>query len=198
LNATTGFMLWKRGDVAGSPSVVGGLVYVGGREEDVSYLFALNASDGGEEWRYMGAVGSSPAVIENVVYVGLSSDFYALDANTGDKVWNSSIFYGYSSPTVVDGVVYFGAEDGAVHALNATDGGDLWSFQTGSGVRSSPAVVDGMVFVGSLDGHLYAIVANPPSSPELPEWLLPLLMPVLVVAAVAVLILIRRTRAKRS
>ena len=45
-----------------------------------------------------------------------------------------------SSPAVVNGVIYFGSDNGNVYALNVSTGAELWSVGTGSPVRSSPAV----------------------------------------------------------
>jgi len=39
------------------------------------------------------------------------------------------------------------------------EGGLLWKFTTGNGVRSSPAVVDGVVYIGSNNKNLYALDA---------------------------------------
>ena len=71
---------------------------------------------------------------------------------TGDLVW--------SSPAVVDGVVFVGSYDGNVYALEAASGARLWQRRTGGGIWSSPAVVDGVVFVGSDDGELYELNAS--------------------------------------
>jgi outer membrane protein assembly factor BamB len=65
-----------------------------------------------------------------------------------------------SSPAVVNGVVYFGSDDGNLYALNASTGAELWSFKTGSNVISSPAVANGVVYVGSNDGNVYALNAT--------------------------------------
>ena len=65
-----------------------------------------------------------------------------------------------SSPAVVNGVVYFGSDDGNVYALNASTGAKLWSYATGDGVDSSPAVANGVVYVGSDDGNVYALNAS--------------------------------------
>ncbi|MGO9082373.1 MAG: PQQ-binding-like beta-propeller repeat protein, partial [Streptosporangiaceae bacterium] len=46
----------------------------------------------------------------------------------------------YSSPAVVNGVVYGGSGNGSVYALNAATGAKLWSYPTGTSVFSSPAV----------------------------------------------------------
>jgi hypothetical protein len=66
----------------------------------------------------------------------------------------------YSSPAVVNGVVYVGSRDHNVYALNASTGAKLWSYATGNWVESSPAVAKGVVHVGSDDGNVYALDAS--------------------------------------
>jgi hypothetical protein len=71
-----------------------------------------------------------------------------------------------SSPTVVDGTVYFGSIDTHLYAVDAESGCELWRFETGGAVESSPIVVDGTVYVGSDDGNLYGISAGVEGSSE--------------------------------
>ena len=99
-------------------------------------------------WKYtmVQSSGSSPAVVNGVVYVGAftlgvpGGCFYALKASTGALLWyrdmnNSPV---NSSPAVVNGVVYVGGND---HWVRALEGGSLlWRYDTGSYVSSSPAV----------------------------------------------------------
>ena len=68
-----------------------------------------------------------------------------------------------SSPAVVNGIVYFGSNDGNVYALNASTGAKVWSYTTGGGIVSSPAVANGAVFVGSGDGNVYALSRSFPA-----------------------------------
>jgi outer membrane protein assembly factor BamB len=63
----------------------------------------------------------------------------------------------YSSPAVVNGVVYVGSDDSKLYALDAVTGKRKWSYATGGGVDSSPAIVNGIVYVGS--DKLYALDA---------------------------------------
>ena len=72
--------------------------------------------------------------------------------STGDRV--------YSSPTVVNGVVYVGSYDFNVYAIDASTGQKKWAFPTGNWVYSSPTVVNGVVYVGSYDFNVYAIDAS--------------------------------------
>jgi len=63
-------------------------------------------------------------------------------------------FSGFSSPTLVDGVIYVGSQadtGNKVYALKAGTGAELWSYPTGNWVQSSPAVAKGVVYVGSND-----------------------------------------------
>ena len=64
-----------------------------------------------------------------------------------------------SSAAVVNGIVYFGSNDGNVYAVSARNGRLVWKHATRGTVNSSPAVVDGRVFVSSLDGYVYALNA---------------------------------------
>lgn len=65
-----------------------------------------------------------------------------------------------SSPTVVDGVVYVGSNDGRLYALDAASGAERWRLQTQGRVASSPAVAAGRVYVLSYDGRLHAADAR--------------------------------------
>jgi hypothetical protein len=62
-----------------------------------------------EAWTYPtgGAISSSPAVVNGVVYVGSDDGkLYALNAATGALKWSYPMGDGISSPTVAEGVVY--------------------------------------------------------------------------------------------
>jgi outer membrane protein assembly factor BamB len=66
----------------------------------------------------------------------------------------------FSSPTVLDGVVYVGSTDGNLYAVRAGDGSLMWKFATKGPVNSSPAVSYGLVFAASVDGNVYAVDAT--------------------------------------
>jgi outer membrane protein assembly factor BamB len=71
--------------------------------------------------------------------------------DAGAPLWAGPVFEG--------GTVFVGAEDGAVHALDARTGAPRWSARTGARVRTRPAVHAGVVYVPSDDGKLYALGA---------------------------------------
>ena len=80
--------------------------------------------------------------------------------------WN--YFFGggvFSSPAVVNGVVYGASGNGNVYAMEASTGALLWSYDTGSGppanqVWDSLAVANGVVYFGTYLGTVYALEAN--------------------------------------
>ena len=113
-------------------------------------------------WQYMteGYYGSSPAVVDGVVYICGIFDINAIDAFSGTLLWTSPSGGRSSSPAVVDGVVYTGSYEHEIHAVDASTGTLLWQYETGEIVFSSPAVAGGVVYAGSDDDHLYALDAS--------------------------------------
>src|SRR5262245_19443028 len=61
-----------------------------------------------------------------------------------------------SSPSVVGGVVYVGADDGTFTAYDAQTGTEKFTKTTGGAVAASPAIDGGVAFIGSADKKLYA------------------------------------------
>ena len=68
-----------------------------------------------------GAIHSSPAIVDGVVYFGSrDGNIYALDADTGEKLWEfKTDSWVESSPAVVGGIVYCGSNDAHLYALDA-------------------------------------------------------------------------------
>lgn len=90
-------------------------------------------------------------------------------ATTGEQKW---MFQGgadparhnqqgfQSSPAVVDGVVYVGARDAHVYALDARTGRLRFNFDARAYVFSSPALAGELAYFGSHNGRLYAVNAT--------------------------------------
>ena len=64
-----------------------------------------------------------------------------------------------SSPAVYRGVVYVGAYDNNLYAVNINDGSFRWKYATEEGISSSPAIAEAenLVLFGSIDQLLYAV-----------------------------------------
>ena len=150
-----------------SPVIADSMVIVGSGDGNV---YAFDAASGDERWRVRtgGRVRSSPAVADGVVYVGSADGFlYAIGLEMGGLLWrfetdgvsNTSAEFGFdrktiqSSPSVVDGTVYFGSRDGGTYAIDASSRKLRWRYDhTTPWVISSPAISDGSMFSGTSDG----------------------------------------------
>jgi outer membrane protein assembly factor BamB len=140
------------------------------------------------KWKFHtnGYVNSSPAVANDMVYVGSADGgLYAVNKESGKLRWRfktgSRVV---SSPAVSGGDVYFASYDGIFYAVDAASGELKWKFKTGGERRfegthlhgslpapetmpdpydvylSSPAVWHDDVYFGSGDGNVYALNAK--------------------------------------
>jgi len=151
-----------------SPAYVDGTIVVGAGDGGV---YALDAATGKQRWRAQteGRVRASPAVANGRVYAAsFDGRVYCFDLTTGALRWRydtegvglRSGSYGFdrrsiqSSPAVADGVVYVGARDGFLYAIDADSGTLRWRVDHKvSWVITSPAVSEHVVFAGSSDAH---------------------------------------------
>jgi outer membrane protein assembly factor BamB len=116
-----------------------------------------------------------PVVADGRLFVGPWPDtLEALDATTGASLWKyrpSGAYYADDAVAVAAGTVYVpashprnGGTDGAVFAVDAATGREVWQFFphpaegpfTGP---SSPVVAGGAVYFGTTDGALYSLDA---------------------------------------
>lgn len=142
-----------------------GTVYIGARD---GRLYALRGQDGSFKWAPFETgdeIWSSPTIDARgtTIYVGsFDGNLYAINASTGTARWAFPIGSEITSSAAIgrDGVIYVGALNSHVYAINP-DGTERWRFATIGDVASSPAIgADGTIYVGSLDGALYALQAN--------------------------------------
>jgi outer membrane protein assembly factor BamB len=140
-----------------------GLVYIGGL-----YLLALDASDGGEVWRFTdGAwLAPTPAPGEGAVYAADNGGgvLHAVVSATGGAMWfrdlNGRITHGPALSR--DGAaLYVGTQNGWLYAFGTVSSQEIWTspyHEPGLGVRSIPAVGDGLVYATS--DRLFALDAD--------------------------------------
>ncbi|QGX96258.1 hypothetical protein EI982_16470 [Haloplanus rallus] len=151
---------WRRGSMGefASLAVADGVVYAATSDR----LYALDASDGSERWRFEAAdpvTHAAAAVVDGVVYAVGEDALYALSASDGSERWRfeTNVELG---PTVADGTVSVGGGN-ALYALDTSDGSERWRVSTprrvGDGV---PAIADGTVYVDGSDAGLYAFSAS--------------------------------------
>ncbi len=184
LDENTGKFLWKyqtqKGISHSLPLFAGNKVFAG---DDSGNIYALNADNGNLIWKkYMEdseVIHSSPAYSNGMVFVGtegsqksnaMPSRLYALDSETGKEVWRFQVDFIpgklnliHATPAILDGVAYFGAENGYFYALNAVDGSLIWKNKIASGapeligVSAAAALGYGKVFIGTYEGKFFAL-----------------------------------------
>jgi len=73
--------------------------------------------------------------------------------------WHTSLggSISFSSPLVIDNVLYVGSTNFNFYALYAHDGRRLWKFDTANSIYSSPAYNYNHIYFGSTDRSVYAI-----------------------------------------
>jgi len=141
-------------------------------DEEYGRVYVLNASTGKLIWTAQSSYAidgvynyvttpfvSSPIAYNGKVFIGSNDGkLYALNKNTGEKIWSfqteGSVV---SSPIVYKDTVFFGSWDGKLYALSVDNGEIKWSLATGWGVVSTPIVLDETVYFGSLDNNFYAV-----------------------------------------
>ena len=127
------FRSWRfdsGGELYSSPAISGDKLVIGSKS---GFLYGLNAVTGEQVWsRDLGEyiVRSTPAILEDVVYLNNGYQSLALALDDGSTLWTTDVsFTGNTSPTVVNRKVYVASQNGAVLALNARTGEQLWHMQ---------------------------------------------------------------------
>jgi len=146
--------------VRSAPTVVDGVVYVGG---DGGSLHAVDAATGQRRWSRAldaGPVRSTPAVHGGLVYATAGRSLYATDTDTGQGRWDFGERRADVSATV--GVVadrVCVANSGTLFVLDAETGTKHWGYAVGM-TPHRWVVMDGpLAIVGNTGNHVYAVDA---------------------------------------
>lgn len=114
-----------------------------------------------------GDVSSQPTVVNGVVYFGSwDGRQYAVDAETGKKIWDYEVgMPSRGGAAYADGVIYFGDMGGRLHAVDARTGKPIWRVKIdphpSTVVTSSPLYHNGRVYVGVSSHEEGAMLRNP-------------------------------------
>lgn len=140
-----------------------------GYNPNESILGPTNVGNVTLQWSYLPSNGyfeGSPAVSDGIVYFGVEDTVqhyhyavYALNANTGDVIWNyATAGPAYGSPAVAFGLAY--VVGGDVYAFDASTGSLHWQWQSpGSSCLYSPTLVNGILYVVCDSNYVYALNA---------------------------------------
>jgi len=132
---------------------------------DPCHLYGINADTGAQLWSYDLPQGNAWIALQNDVLsfascnvTKQSSGFpgcylYAFNASTGAELWHMSTTSSIqATPTIMDGVVYAGAINGIIYALNEQHGTRLWISSVGGTVGQLLSSA-GLVYVEILSAN---------------------------------------------
>jgi outer membrane protein assembly factor BamB len=127
--------------------------------------YAVNAKTGKQRWQRDVATlnASSPAWAGGRLFIATLKPgaLKAFDATTGAVLWKRPLpSRAESSPIVVNGVVYFGSEDGTVYALRARNGRKVWTYHANGAVKAGLAYSQGKLYFGDYAGEVTALQAS--------------------------------------
>jgi len=126
------------------------------------FLYAVDAETGNAVWDQPvdleGAIASTPLYDDGYLYVGsYSHKMYKVDAVSGEIVAEyEGHNWVWSTPVLMDGVLYYTDLSGYVYALNAADLSERWAERHAEkGIRPAPVVTEDYVVAASRDGKVY-------------------------------------------
>ena len=115
-------------------------------------------------------IPASPVVGYGRVYILTLDGLFALDLRSGAVLWANASYAGLSTPALFNGTLLFGGTDGRLHAVDASDGQELWNTTLAahpvfSGITASPKLLFDTVYVGTFNetggaGDVYALWAT--------------------------------------
>ena len=103
---------------------------------------------------------ADPIIDEDTLYIGYAAgDLQALDLDSPSVVlWTFETESGiWAEPLLLDGVLYFGAMDHNLYAVDARTGEELWRVDLGGAVGGTPALDDGSLYIGSFDRRVFKV-----------------------------------------
>jgi outer membrane protein assembly factor BamB len=182
MDATTGDTLWtfpadpaenNQGLFYATPAVSDGaqiffasqLTTGGFFSQRQSIVWALDAENGNEQWRFDRATGmyvEGGALGDDLFVIGNGDgNVYALDRESGSLQWTFETGHRvWATPLIVSETVYVGSMDRNLYALDLKTGEQKWVFEAGGAFAAEPALSAGTLYVGAFNDALYAIDAE--------------------------------------
>ena len=123
--------------------------------------YSLDITDGGTDWtetigNLSSPINAAPVVDGDRVYFAVGTTLSALEATSGELIWSfeadSAVV---APPTVSNGKIFVGSQNGMLSALDPASGNQVWSASV-SGITSPPTSTGSTVFVSATDGVVRA------------------------------------------
>lgn len=165
LDAASGRLVWKfetSDQIRCFITIAGDRCFVAGCDAQLHQIGVAQGTSAAEPVDIHSPTGSSPAVLDDMVFVGTEDGtFFGIDWRSAKVAWQvdnpqrGGSFR--SSAAVAPEIVVVGSRGKAVHAFDPKTGKQLWLHSTRRGVDASPVVVGDRVFVGTTDGVVLAL-----------------------------------------
>jgi outer membrane protein assembly factor BamB len=138
--------------IVSQPGVGADVVVVGSEGASGTYsgiAYGLDRNTGAQKWclafDQKGADGQNCPLAQG----GQTGGLFGLGPAIDDRI--------LGGVTLTNGVAYFGLASGAVYAVDAETGKDLWRFKAGRDVWAAPLAAENMIYIAALDHHVYAV-----------------------------------------
>ena len=164
LDAKTGELVWKfksKSWMDSPPIISNGQVYIGAFTRTIH---VINATTGEAEGKRQGRVW-----IDGIEFGCAQGRLRPIFPEHEADLWRGYLDYTYSYPVRANGVVYIGARDSRVHAIDIVSKKKVWAYETRGFVDAAPAISDGMLYIASHDGYLYAFENQMAEESSLPQ-----------------------------
>lgn len=104
------------------------------------------------------ALNIAPHPSDSKIYIGSQSGtLYALNAASGEMIWERQVGSISSRPVVHRGRLYVGTDDGSMVCLETFDGKENWRYSTRGPVLQPPVISDDLVLFSNEADHVFAL-----------------------------------------
>ncbi len=164
LDTKTGATRWiaDLDPMVGGATVVGNVVYAGTKSDK---LYALDIASGtvASSRKLDGEIWAAPTLAaegEDIYVPTLAGSLYRLNEEL-ETVWQFEEAEGAlaARPLAVGALVYAGAWDNKLYAIDAATGEARWDIEADNWFWSQPVASEGTLYAASLDGKVYAVDA---------------------------------------
>ncbi|MEW6991924.1 PQQ-binding-like beta-propeller repeat protein [Colwelliaceae bacterium 6441] len=109
---------------------------------------------------------SSPIIVGDKVIFGNANGTFAIDKQTGQKIWHVDTGVTHTKPAFENNVVVVGSWNNNLYALDINTGEIKWQFEARvpnklwegwNGFNLDPLIFEGSVYVGSRGAYFYAL-----------------------------------------
>lgn len=126
-------------------------------------ITALDRNTGRTLWEFTarGAILSSPAIINDRVFVGdTTGTLYCLGFSSGDEIWESREFSQIVSSPIITRDRLFICDQQYVYQVDISDGEIVKSLDLGSQIYATPAVYGNQLLIGTESGEFYSLIVG--------------------------------------